>query len=85
MGREGTSSASPAIYLRNTGSNKKQLLRFTNWKENKSNVIWIDKEDTSKFKKHTGWKPEISFEKTMLDLLNFWREEIKKGRRLLDR
>ena len=51
MGREGTSSASPAIYLRNTGSNKKQLLRFTNWKENKSNVIWIDKEDTSKFKK----------------------------------
>ena len=41
--------------------------------------------DTTKFKKHTGWKPEITFEQTMEDLLNFWREEIKKGRRLLDR
>ena len=41
--------------------------------------------DTTKFKKHTGWKPEITFEQTMQDLLNFWREEIKKGRRLLDR
>lgn len=33
--------------------------------------------DTSKFTNHTGWKPEISFEKTMLDLLNYWRESIK--------
>ena len=41
--------------------------------------------DTNKFKKHTGWKPEIPFEKTMLDLLNFWRGEIKKGRKHLDR
>ncbi|MFA6550209.1 MAG: GDP-mannose 4,6-dehydratase [Candidatus Gracilibacteria bacterium] len=35
--------------------------------------------DTSKFQKHTGWKPEISFEKTMTDLLNYWRDKIKKG------
>jgi GDPmannose 4,6-dehydratase len=41
--------------------------------------------DTTKFRTHTGWKPEITFQKTMLDLLNFWRTEIKKGRRLLDR
>jgi len=34
--------------------------------------------DTTKFKKHTGWQPEISFEKTMTDLLNYWRERIKK-------
>lgn len=33
--------------------------------------------DTKKFKKKTGWKPEIKFEKTMLDLLNFWRDKIK--------
>ncbi len=26
-----------------------------------------------KFKKQTGWKPEISFEKTMGDLLDYWR------------
>ena len=34
--------------------------------------------DTSKFTNHTGWKPEISFEKTMLDLLNYWREKSTK-------
>lgn len=32
--------------------------------------------DCSKFKKHTGWEPTISFEKTMRDLLNYWRERI---------
>ena len=34
--------------------------------------------NTEKFKKHTGWEPEISFEKTMLDLLDYWRDEINK-------
>jgi GDP-mannose 4,6-dehydratase len=33
--------------------------------------------NTSKFKKHTGWKAEIPFEKTMLDLLNYWRQKVK--------
>ena len=31
----------------------------------------------NKFKNLTGWEPEISFEKTMKDLLDYWREEIK--------
>jgi GDP-4-dehydro-6-deoxy-D-mannose reductase len=30
--------------------------------------------DSSKFQKATGWKPEIPFEKTMEDLLNYWRQ-----------
>ncbi|MDD5618639.1 MAG: GDP-mannose 4,6-dehydratase [Candidatus Omnitrophica bacterium] len=30
--------------------------------------------DSSKFKKQTGWKPQIPLEKTLLDLLNYWRE-----------
>jgi len=34
--------------------------------------------NTSKFEKHTGWKPEIPFEKTMQDLLNYWRERINQ-------
>ena len=34
--------------------------------------------DCRKFMNHTGWKPQISFEQTMTDLLNYWREEIKK-------
>lgn len=34
--------------------------------------------DTTKFKAHTGWQPEIKFEKTMYDLLNYWRERVAK-------
>lgn len=33
--------------------------------------------DGSKFSKATGWKPEIKFEKTLKDLLDYWRERIK--------
>jgi GDP-mannose 4,6-dehydratase len=32
--------------------------------------------DTNKFEKHTGWKPEISFEKTLKDLLQYWRNKV---------
>ena len=39
--------------------------------------------NTSKFCKHTGWKPELSFEKTMIDLLNYWRERIRLGQNFL--
>ncbi|MFZ5805599.1 MAG: GDP-mannose 4,6-dehydratase [Verrucomicrobiota bacterium] len=35
--------------------------------------------DVSKFKSATGWKPEIPAEKTLLDLLNYHRERIKKA------
>lgn len=41
--------------------------------------------DTSKFCKHTGWKPEIPFEKTMNDLLDYWRTQVKKNGVLLSR
>ena len=41
--------------------------------------------DTSKFNQHTGWVPEISFEETMEDLLNYWRNKIKSGRKFLIR
>jgi len=41
--------------------------------------------NTSKFKEHTGWEPEISFDKTMEDLLNYWREKIKRTGSYIDR
>ncbi|MFC1489376.1 GDP-mannose 4,6-dehydratase [Thermodesulfobacteriota bacterium] len=41
--------------------------------------------DTEKFKKHTGWEPEISFEKTMQDLLDYWRERVCSGNKFLVR
>ena len=41
--------------------------------------------DTSKFTRHTGWKPEIPFEKTMQDLLDYWRGRIAAGGKFLTR
>lgn len=41
--------------------------------------------DCRKFKEHTGWEPEIPFEKTMEDLLNYWRNRINKGELFLTR
>ena len=35
---------------------------------------------TEKFHKETGWKPEIKFEQTIEDTLNYWREYYKKER-----
>lgn len=33
--------------------------------------------DTSKFKTLTGWQPTITFEKSMIDLLDYWRDRVK--------
>ena len=42
--------------------------------------------DTTKFTNHTGWKPEIPFEKTIGDLLEYWRERVRReGDRFLQR
>jgi GDP-4-dehydro-6-deoxy-D-mannose reductase len=32
--------------------------------------------DPSKFKRQTGWEPQISFEQTCVDILNDWRTRI---------
>jgi GDPmannose 4,6-dehydratase len=41
--------------------------------------------DTGKFQRHVGWKPEIPFDKTMGDLLDYWRERIARGESPLTR
>jgi len=41
--------------------------------------------DTTKFKEHTGWEPLITFETTMSDLLNYWRERVSSGKNFLSR
>ena len=41
--------------------------------------------DISKFKAHTGWEPQIPFEKTIQDLLDYWRNKVKQGQRFLAR
>ena len=42
--------------------------------------------DTTKFKNYTSWEPKFSFEETMSDLLNYWRELIEvNGNQFLQR
>lgn len=41
--------------------------------------------NTAKFEAHTGWKPEIPFETTMADLLNYWRERVAGQQNFLTR
>ena len=42
--------------------------------------------DTSKFKTHTGWAPQIPYHKTISDLLEYWRNRIaQEGDRFLSR
>lgn len=36
-------------------------------------ILWGD---NTKFSNQTGWKPEIPFEQTMKDLLDYWRERV---------
>lgn len=66
------------------------LNKLLNLATNKDIKIEIDKERlrpsdvtlqipcVEKFEKDTGWKPEISFDKTLEDLLNYWREMVAK-------
>ncbi|SDA21905.1 GDPmannose 4,6-dehydratase [Nitrosospira sp. Nsp18] len=41
--------------------------------------------NTNKFKAVTGWEPEIPFEQTMHDLLQYWRDRIQAGHGFLTR
>ena len=72
----------------------KHLLKISNYKkkieiiEDPNRLRKIDADlqvpNVKKFSKHTGWKPIYKFEETMLDLLNYWREQIK-NKKFLDR
>lgn len=41
--------------------------------------------DCRKFKRHTGWEPQIPYEKTMKDLLDYWRGRVRSGEHFLTR
>ncbi|MGH2451456.1 MAG: GDP-mannose 4,6-dehydratase [Candidatus Limnocylindria bacterium] len=38
-------------------------------------ILWAD---TSKFRAATGWEPRIPFEQTLRDLLDYWRERVRR-------
>jgi GDP-mannose 4,6-dehydratase len=41
--------------------------------------------DASKFTNHSGWHPQIKFEQTMSDLLEYWRLQVSSGNKFLSR
>jgi nucleoside-diphosphate-sugar epimerase len=41
--------------------------------------------NTAKFKAATGWQPEIPFQQTMQDLLQYWRDLVQSGNFFLTR
>ena len=41
--------------------------------------------DCRKFKAHSGWGPQIPYEKTMHDLLDYWRDRVRRGEQFLTR
>jgi GDP-mannose 4,6-dehydratase len=59
------------------------------YKVDKNRIRPIDADlqvpDTTKFKLHTGWEPKYEFEKTMSDLLDYWREKVKNKKFYLNR
>ncbi len=59
------------------------------YKTDKNRIRPIDADlqvpDTTKFRKHTGWKPKYKFEETMLDLLNYWRKKVRSKNFYLNR
>jgi GDP-4-dehydro-6-deoxy-D-mannose reductase len=42
-------------------------------------ILWAD---VSKFQRATGWKPTIPFERTLEDLLTYWRVRVSSGKLL---
>ncbi len=66
-------------------SNKKDIKVITDPERLRPIDADLQVPDTSKFENHTGWKPSISFDQTMEDLLNYWRNRINSGEVFLSR
>ena len=74
-------------YSCKVGDILKYLLSISNFNkkiqvvEDPSRIRKIDADlqvpNVKKFFNHTGWKPKYKFEKTMTDLLNYWRDQVK--------
>jgi len=96
-----TINPKPGEYYNIGGSHTCSIKEMLNCLLNKSTVknieVIIDPErlrpidadlqipNTTKFKNHTGWEPKYKFDQTMNDLLNYWRDKVKSGRKFLRR
>lgn len=82
-------------YTCTVGDTLNTLLEFTKFKgqiqilvdEERLRPIDADLQipDCRKFIRHTGWQPEIPYEVTMKDLLDYYRQKIKQGNGFLAR
>jgi len=81
-------------YTCSVGDMLQRLLSFANVPdirvepdENRMRPIDADLQvpNTAKFHAHTGWAPEIPFDQTMRDLLDYWRDRIARGQQFLQR
>ena len=63
-------------YLISLSSAKDKIIKKMDPVLLRPNDVTLQVPDSSKFMNETGWKPEIPFEKTMEDLLNWWREYV---------
>ena len=67
----------------------KSLIKNLRHEEDESRLRPIDADlqipSTDKFKSHTGWEPKISYEVTLSDLLNYWRDQVKKNKVIINR
>ncbi|MCX6746777.1 MAG: GDP-mannose 4,6-dehydratase [Candidatus Pacearchaeota archaeon] len=61
-------------YLISLSPMKETIKKFQDPKLMRPYDVSLQIPDCSKFKKETGWEPKITFEKTMQDLLNWWRQ-----------
>ena len=41
-------------------------------------VSWVVA-DCRKFRERTGWRPEVPFEQSLSDVLDYWREQVRRG------
>jgi nucleoside-diphosphate-sugar epimerase len=41
--------------------------------------------DTTKFREATGWQPKISFDRTLCDILDYWRGHVAQRHLLVER
>lgn len=83
-------------YSCSVGEILNKLISKSSLKKNKIKIL-IDKKrlrpidadlqipNTKKFRKHTGWIPKISFDKTCEDLIKYWREELNSNKNYFNR
>lgn len=75
IGSETTRSMQEVLDLLLTLSRVKVEVRVdpTRLRPSDVKILWSD---SSKFKQATGWQPRISYEQTLKDLLDYWREQV---------